>query len=116
MKTLRFEGFSDDTFGETTRGPEHDNCASMKPIIFKVWSESAKDGLFVTGQYCPGPSTGWMIGISRLSDDDSRPIPNWPMRFEHGEKPYSPSLVIEAPDDAIITLHGDTSNEYESAH
>lgn len=102
-KTLRFEGYSDDTFGEYGATKEdYDNCASGEPIIFKVSSKSAKDGLFVVGHYCPGPCTGWMIGLARLDDDDDRHLPDWPMRFERGERAYTPTLVIDAPDDATV--------------
>ena len=45
MKTLMFEGHSDDTFGELTTGEDHDNCANNAPIIFKVLSLSAGAGV-----------------------------------------------------------------------
>lgn len=106
MKRLQFEGSSDDTFGEAA-GEDYDNCASMEPIIFKVWSPSANDGLYVFGQYCPGPLTGWMVGVGRLNEDDDAHIPAWPMRIEQTsgrfKVPYTPSLIIEAPDDVEIT-------------
>jgi len=106
MKTLRFEGYSDDTFGELTTREDYDNCASGEPIIFKVWSGQANDGLYVFGQYCPGPLTGWMIGVGRLNDDDDQHMPDWPIRLQSGidrDRSYSPQLIIDAPDDVIIS-------------
>lgn len=106
MKTLQFEGYSDDTFGEyaVTR-EDHDNCASGDPMTFKVWSKSADDGLFVVGQYCPGPASGWLIGVARIdgADDDGPGLPDWPMRFTRStERSYTPALLIEAPDDVTV--------------
>jgi len=46
-----------------------------------------------------------LIGVARaaaLNGDDDQTIAPWPMRFEKGGRPYSPRLVIEAPDDAQI--------------
>ena len=95
---LRFEGHSDDTFGEYySFNDDYDNCASGEPIVFKVASPDG-ESLLVIGQYCPGKATGWMIGVARVDEDDDKPIPNWPMYFELGERPYSPRLVIRAPD------------------
>ena len=103
MKLLRFSGYSDDTFGEYgVTNEDYDNCASGKPIAFKVWSASAQDGLVVVGQYCPGPCTGWLIGVARADEDDDKYLPAWPMRFERGDRSYAPTLVIEAPDDASV--------------
>lgn len=114
MKTLRFEGYSDDTFGEyATANEDYDNCASGEPIVFKVWSISANDGLYVVGQYCPGPCTGWLIGVARLNDDDDRHMPEWPMRFERSadkNHTYSPALFIDAPDDATVEHHAESES------
>lgn len=87
------EGFSDDTF--SVEGPaiseSHDNCASGKPIAFKI-SVSATDGLFVVGQYGKR-SAGWSVAVEPIDED----FPDWPMRIERGERGYSPRLVIDAP-------------------
>lgn len=100
MKEFRFGGYSDDTFGEVTPGgDDYDNCASGDPVEYCVYS--SEGSLVVVGQHCPGSATGWMVGIARVDDCEEEPIPAWPMRFEHGESPYSPVLVIEAPEDAI---------------
>jgi hypothetical protein len=99
---LHFEGGSDDTFGEyNTLSDDYDNCASGKPIR---WLVTAPDGesLIVFGQFCPNPAMGWMIGVARADEDDDTALPKWPMRFERGEREYSPRLVIEAPDGVKI--------------
>lgn len=92
---LRCEGGSDDTFGVYGAGPDDDfdNCASGKPITFRV--SHLDEAMYVVGQHCPGPCGGWLIGIATA--DSERNIPNWPMRFEQSERPYSPALIITAP-------------------
>ncbi len=101
MKTLHFEGHSDDTFGEyNVTNEDHDNCANGKPIWFLV--KAGDDELFVVGQYCPFDATGWMIGVAKSDEDDEAPMPDWPMRFERSSRGYSPRLVIEAPDDVKV--------------
>lgn len=103
MKTLRFEDYSDDTFGEYgVTNEDYDNAASGKPIAFLV---SASEGsMVVVGQYCPGPCGGWLIGVASHDPDcDDTPLPPWPMRIERGERPYTPSLLIECPDDVTVT-------------
>ena len=104
MKTLRFEGYSDDTFGEYALTREdYDNRASGEPIEFMV--SSGADRLLVTGQHCPSRmSGGWMIGVTSALDPggSDRPVPAWPIRFEQSEREYSPALIIEAPDDVEV--------------
>jgi hypothetical protein len=104
MKMLRFEGYSDDTFGEIVTGVDYDNCGSGRPIILKVWSAKENDGLYVVGQYCPDPMTGWMIGVGRLNEDDDAAMPDWQVRLFRSERPYSPSLLIDAPDDVMVEI------------
>ena len=100
MPALRFEGFSDDTFGEYAHtNDDYDNCASGKPIVWLVQAGSEK--LLVSGQYAPGSATGWLIGVAPHDDDDN-PLPQWPMRLERGDRPYSPALVIEAPEGVTL--------------
>jgi hypothetical protein len=101
MKPLRFEGHSDDTFGEYGRvNEDYDNCASGKPIVFKVTAPDG-DGLHVVGQYAVGAVGCWSVGVQPLDEDT--PIPTWPMRFVLAERGYSPALIIEAPDHVTIT-------------
>lgn len=105
-KTLTFSGASDDTFG--CAEADYDNCASGKPIVFRV--ASGADSVLVWGQYAPvdTPAAGWVVGIvndnSPNPHADEKPIPGWPMRLQAGDTPYSPTLVLEVPADATVTL------------
>jgi hypothetical protein len=103
MKTLRFEGHSDDTFGEYgVYDEDHDNCADGEPITFRV--SAGIEGLYVIGQYAgkAWPGGVWMIGVAQLDEDV--PLPTWSMRFETSGSQYSPVLVIEAPDSVVVEL------------
>lgn len=101
MGPLRFEGHSDDTFGEYGRtNVDDDDCGRGSIRCFEV--RSGDHVLRVLGQYAPEGTPGcWWIGIQA---DDDAPLPPWPMRFERGERDYSPSLVVEAPDDATVEI------------
>lgn len=106
MKTLIFGGTSDDTFGEITpRGDDFDNCASGKPIEWLVESKETGERLLVVGQYTPGNSYGWLIGVAPAGPNDEDPIPAWPYRLRAprgNERPYSPVLEVDVPDDATL--------------
>ncbi len=95
--TLRFEGYSDDTFGEYAHTNEdYDNCASGKPIEYLV--RCGDEGIVVVGQYAPGKCGGWLIGVASWDPDyNDRPIPPWPIRLEPGERPYTPALFVTVP-------------------
>lgn len=104
MKTLVFSGSSDDAFGDTSpRGDDYDNCGSGEPIEWLIESKSENDAILIVGQYCPGAASGWLIGAARVSEDDDKPAPNWPMRIRQGERTYTPALEIDVPDDATIS-------------
>lgn len=106
-KPLRFEGQSDDTFGEYGRTMEdYDNCASGKPIVFGV-VDRTEAGLLVWGQYGgrdrpEGAPPCWVVGVQQLEED--APLPDWPMRFETASNGYSPALVIDAPEGVVVRL------------
>lgn len=108
MKTvqLRFQGHSDDTFGEYGVSQiDADNNANGKPIVFRVTSLDA--GLRVYGFYGgvhfpPHSPPCWIIGIQQLDEDV--PIPDWPIKFETADSGYSPVLVIEVSDTFTIEL------------
>ena len=106
MKNLRFSGNSDDTFGEYGWSmDDYDNCASGEPIEWAV-TDGAGRGVLVSGCY-GAHNACWAISVLPWSDDkkEEPPTPSWPMRIEQpgkGEAPYSPVLVIEAPDDVRI--------------
>ena len=98
---LRFEGYSDDTFGEVEYfKDDYDNCASGKPIEYLVTDPATGLGIVVTGQHCPGNSGSWLIGVANHDPEhDDRDFPRWPMRIEAQDyrNGFQPSLVIEAP-------------------
>ena len=105
MTPLRFEGYSDDTFGCTGPGidVDYDNCANGKPIFMRV--DAAAGSLVVRGQYAEGPCGGWSIAVAPADHGaEEFHIPEWPMRIIRGSAEYSPRLVIEAPDDVQVTL------------
>lgn len=114
MKTLKFVGYSDDTFACTGPGidVDKDTCASGKPVTMLVASASHAGGIIVVGQYAPGHADGWLIGVSnRDPSHDDVPIPAWPIRIERSERGYSPMLLIEAPDDVKVILLGREPDE-----
>lgn len=107
MKTLKFEGGSDDTFGEYgITHEEVDNCSRNTPIQCLI---SSKEGsLIVIGHYHLHPTDGcWTIGVSLSKEGEL--MPNWPTRFtidKEGYK-YSPILEIDVPDDVKLTWYND---------
>lgn len=113
--TLRFEGYSDDTFGEVAHfKDDFDNCASGKPIEYLVHSEAAGCGLIVTGQHCPGNSGSWLIGVSNFDPNfEDVAMPRWPVRIEPQayRNGFNPSLLIDAPDDVTIRCLQITEDE-----
>lgn len=105
MITLRFEGHSDDTFGEMSHfKDDYDNCASGDPITYLVTAPGIRGGVLVIGQYArPGFDSCWQIAVASYDPlHEDLPLPEWPMRIERGDRPYSPALVIDAPDDVRI--------------
>ena len=105
MKTLRFAGYSDDTFGEVgvTR-EDFDNCASGDPIRFLVTAKGVPGGVVVVGQYAPEPCGGWLIGVAPYDPDhEDLPMPPWPMTLRPcADTPYSPELIMEVPETFLL--------------
>lgn len=98
MKTLRFEGYSDGTFGEYgLTGDDVDNCASGNPIQCVV--DCGEYGrLMVIGQYSQASCANgcWMVGVSKVAEHDD--FPEWNMRLrEAAEATYSVALEIDLP-------------------
>ena len=96
MRVLRFHGYSDDTFGEYgVMDLDWDNCASGKPITFKV--TAGKESLYVTGQYNRLGNGCWDVSVTQVREGDN---PTFPIRvfFEV----YSTVVEIEVPDDFIV--------------
>lgn len=111
MKTLAFEGHSDDTFGEyLVTNDDYDCCASGALIVFRVTAADESDknlvaGLHVCGQYSgagwqdeqPGC---WLVGLQQL--EEYIPLPDWPMRWKISDRGYSPRLEIDVPDNVRL--------------
>lgn len=107
---LRFEGYSDDTFGEVGYFmDDYDNGASGKPIEYLVLGPvidgEIQQGIVVTGQHCPNNSHTWMIGVAGYDPEYlDVDFPRWPMRIEPQDyrNGFQPSLVIDAPEGTTI--------------
>lgn len=97
-KTLRFEGYSDDTFGEYgITNQDFDNCASMEPIQCVVDCKTF-GRLMVIGQYSKASCNNgcWMIGVCRVERSDD--FPSWNIRMlQSKERKYSVTLEIDLP-------------------
>lgn len=102
---LRFEGSSDDTFGETNLTQEdHDDCGGGTGRLFRVRHSSGT--LLVYGQYAPRfhpliegsrpCSLGhWLIGILR---DEDIPWPStWRIETDHRTEIYDDSRLHYSP-------------------
>lgn len=104
MATLRFEGYSDDTFGEYEHThTDYDNCASGKPIQCLV--EAGGQKMYVIGQYAHPTDGCWTIGITPYNEDT--PIPDWDIRMCGIDCGYSPMLEMTVPDDVKLTWYSD---------
>lgn len=107
MITLRFRGYSDDTF-EVHAGTGTDvdslsggidNCASSEPIQCVI--TAGNTSLIVTGQYDRFGTGTWDIGISLYDEELS--LPDWNIRtcFED----YSTVVEIDVPDDVELVWY-----------
>lgn len=87
---LKFEGYSDDTFGEYgVTGEDIDNCGTMEPIQCVV-DGGGYGQLMVIGQYSKASCSNgcWMIGISKVEEEDV--LPDWKISLLQGDMEYSP--------------------------
>lgn len=104
MPLLRFEGYSDDTFGEVAHfKDDYDCCASGALIAYEI--KFGDNGLIVTGQYdgdtWPKGMPGvWTVGVAPLKEDTR--LPDWPIQFCLAECGYSAALMLDAPDGVTI--------------
>lgn len=101
MKTLKFYGYSDDTFGEYgVTGQECNNGANGEPIQCIV--DCGEYGrVLVVGQrsnvtmdfncYC------WMIGIAKVDEEDE--MPDWRFRYAQSDCENSPALLMDVPEE-----------------
>lgn len=98
MKTLKFCGYGDDTFGEYgITGRDCDNCASGEPIQCIV--DCGEFGrVLVVGQYS-GVTMGsccWLVGLTKVSEWEN--LPDWNFRYERADYEYSPALLMDLPE------------------
>ena len=102
MKTFKFEGCSDDTFGEyAITSDDFDNCASGDPIKYRLATPDGA-GIVITGQHSPEPDDSgcWMIGVNLIDED--KPV-DWKILTTPAHKRSRNQLIVEAPDDAELT-------------
>ena len=101
---LEFEGYGDGLFGAYgVTGEAVDNGGTMEPIQCIV-DARIHGRLMVIGQYSKASCSNgcWMIGISKVEEDDEHP--DWNISLLQGEVEYSPLLRLELPDEAVVTL------------
>ncbi len=103
MTTVKFEGYSDDTFGcywkkadGRSDDVDDDDCAQLTVRTMHV--KAGDKRMAVTGVY--GQECMWSVGIAPIEDDE--PMPDWPMRWRF--EGYSTVLEIDLPDGFEITL------------
>lgn len=108
MNILTFQGYSDDTFACEGGGidVDYDTCASGEAVKMLVRGEGG--ALLVISQYDACGFGGWQIAVSPYDpdglDDESTHIPDWPISIMRTSRPYSPALVITAPDNVSVRL------------
>jgi len=110
MKTFKFQGYSDDTFGEYEQTDiDYDNCGNGKPIEFELKDKSGK-GVRIIGLYGNdhiNKSRGcWMIAVGAIDED--MPI-DWKVTITPSYEGYRNQCVVECPDDIELVL----LNKYE---
>lgn len=94
MKTLKFQGHSDDIF--EAAGDEYYRD-------FAALVESSEGALVVRAFYGEGSHNKgvWCIGIEPVDED--KQIPSWPVRFKLSEQGYSTLMELDCPDDTEVS-------------
>lgn len=108
MKTLGFYGASDDLFLADVDGKcVEELCNSGADEAMAYLVKAGTESLVVVGIYAPAPVGGtWVVGVTLYAEGFA--LPPWPMRFISenpdgtNKLPYSPRLIIEAPDNVTI--------------
>jgi len=97
--TIKFEGYSDDTFGAYWKGGDvdHDDCARMTMRVIEV--RAGEQRLHVSGIYGQS-NVCWHVGIA--PGDEDEPLPDWPMRWS--AKGYTTVLEIDVPEGFEVAL------------
>lgn len=102
MKTLKFMGYGDDTFGEYgVTMDDIDNCGSGDPIQCVI--NAGDTSLIVTGQYSRMGTGTWDIGVSLYDEEFS--LPDWDIRVSF--EGYTTIVEIDVPDDFELTWYND---------
>ncbi|MDD3029851.1 MAG: hypothetical protein PHS57_06200 [Alphaproteobacteria bacterium] len=102
---IYFYGSSDDCIevecGETCDVSDEYNAYDC-PGWLEVKTPSG-DGLMVFAHYAPNgfPDGTWVLGVTLLAED--HPLPDWPISYATAENGYSPVLIIDAPEDVIVS-------------
>ncbi len=98
MKTLKFHGYSDDTFGEYgVTDQDCDNCSNGKPIQCIV--DCGELGrVLVVGQYgnVSMDNGCWLVGMTKAGEYDD--LPDWNFRYGESGCGYSPALLMDLPE------------------
>lgn len=102
MRELRFYGASDDLFEiDGFRTGEPDELCGDGFFIVKIDSPS-EGSVCVVGHYAPNDVVPcWAVGL--MPTDEGEPIPPWHVRYDIKGHDYSAVLVIEVPDDAVLS-------------
>ncbi|MBP3798014.1 MAG: hypothetical protein J6I46_09620 [Ruminococcus sp.] len=94
MKTLKFYGYSDDTFGEFAEtNVDYDTCG--EDIAVELIVSDGVKRLSVIGRY--GSTGTWSIEVFSHDEDHN---PDWTMRLYFED--YSPVLEIDCPDNIRV--------------
>lgn len=103
IRELRFYGQSDDLI-ECYDGDKHvlEVDAWNKASGFVITDPSTSEEMVVMGAYSINnfPHSCWLLGVSNVREGE--PVPDWPVRYETAENGYSPVLIIEAPNRAMV--------------
>ena len=102
MKAFKFQGYSDDTFGEyNITNDDYDNCASGEPIQYLLQTPDGA-GIIVTGLYGHkiNKSVLWMIGVEAVSEQKTI---DWEITIKPNHEGYRNQLIVIAPDNAKLT-------------
>lgn len=98
---MKFEGYSDDTFGAYWEGGDVDNDDGAQGSLRILRVDAGDHRLLVTGQYSPHSVAGtWMIGLAMVDEHDA--LPPWSMAWRFSG--YTPQLFLDVPEDFRVTL------------
>lgn len=110
MKIYKFEGYSDDTFGEYgITNIDYDDAAQGELIQFKLKNQEGH-GLLITGSYFPMHDSkgreyfsgdGWTISATTLSEDN--PV-DWAVQLHPCFEGYRSQMTVTVPESDVVKL------------